>query len=113
MKNAFLKIIWMFLFFMISVTLTTSAFAAEKTAAQQKKEPTEVIKYTDYKALTGVELSKMVQMVLKDSGFDPGPIDGIIGPKTRKAIQSFQDQNSLEPTGELDKYTLDRLFWSF
>jgi len=52
----------------------------------------------------------MVQLVLEDSGFDPGPIDGIFGPKTRVAIKRFQIKKELEPTGEIDKQTLDRLF---
>ena len=80
---------------------------------EQENKTKTVIKFTDYKELKGVELIKMVQLVLKDSGFDPGPIDGVFGPKTRAATKQFQEQNNLEPTGKLDKYTLDRLFWSF
>ena len=29
---------------------------------------------------------KLAQQALKDRGYDPGPIDGIFGPKTRKAV---------------------------
>ena len=55
----------------------------------------------------------MVQLTLKDSGFDPGPIDGILGPKTREAIKRFQIKNKLEPTGEIDEQTINQLFWLF
>lgn len=46
-----------------------------------------------------------VQKVLKEKGFDPGPIDGIMGPKTRSALRQFQEKNDLKPTGTLDEQT--------
>ena len=39
----------------------------------------------------GNETIKNIQQGLKDLGFDPGPIDGIIGPQTRGAAQSYID----------------------
>ena len=50
-----------------------------------------------------------VQTVLKDKGFNPGPLDGMMGPKTDAAIREFQKSNSLEPTGKLDQKTQDAL----
>jgi len=41
------------------------------------------------------------QGALKKLGFDPGPIDGDMGPKTMAAIKGFQTANSLEPDGWL------------
>lgn len=40
-----------------------------------------------------------LQKALVAKGFDPGPVDGIAGPKTRMAVRLFQTQNGLEPTG--------------
>jgi murein L,D-transpeptidase YcbB/YkuD len=54
------------------------------------------------------EITK-VQQALKSKGDDPGPIDGIIGNKTRSALKEFQSSNGLKATGTLDKETKDKL----
>ncbi|MCK5160236.1 MAG: peptidoglycan-binding protein [Candidatus Aureabacteria bacterium] len=46
--------------------------------------------------------TRNIQILLKKAGFNPGPIDGIKGPKTRAAIRKFQGQNNLKPTGVVD-----------
>jgi peptidoglycan hydrolase-like protein with peptidoglycan-binding domain len=38
---------------------------------------------------------QLVQVRLKEAGFDPGPIDGIMGPKTRTAIQRYRTTRGL------------------
>lgn len=50
-----------------------------------------------------------VQKILKDRGFDPGPLDGMMGPQTRAAIRQFQQSHHLEPTGTLDEGTRQAL----
>ena len=42
-----------------------------------------------------------VQGALLDDGFNPGPVDGILGPRTRRAIQAWQQANGHPATGEL------------
>ena len=49
------------------------------------------------------------QTALKTAGFDPGPIDGVIGKKTREALRGFQKANNLKETGRLDKATIAAL----
>jgi len=36
-------------------------------------------------------------------GYDPGPVDGAVGPMTREAIRAFQNANSMAATGEVSK----------
>jgi len=108
-----LKIILAFFSFLIFSSLVMPAYAVEEIVTDHKNESTKVLKYTNYNALKGAELVRMVQLVLNDSGFDPGPIDGVLGPKTSAAIKKFQIEKELEPTGEIDKQTSDRLFWQF
>ena len=50
-----------------------------------------------------------VQVLLKQRGYDPGPIDGIVGAKTKQSIQAFQSSSSLVPNGLVTKELLKRL----
>ena len=49
------------------------------------------------------------QMALRDQGHDPGPIDGIMGPRTSAALRDFQQKENLTVTGQLDAETHARL----
>lgn len=40
-----------------------------------------------------------LQTLLRNRGFDPGPIDGIFGTRTRSAVISFQRSQGLNPDG--------------
>lgn len=52
---------------------------------------------------------KTAQQQLKKLGYQPGPIDGIYGPKTAAATKAFQKANELPATGRLDNSTLARI----
>ncbi len=43
---------------------------------------------------------KRIQVELSGLGYDPGPADGVFGPRTEEAIRSFQSDNKLPPTGK-------------
>jgi peptidoglycan hydrolase-like protein with peptidoglycan-binding domain len=49
---------------------------------------------------------KEAQEILKDAGFEPGPVDGIMGGQTRSALRAFQKAKGLKPTGKVDAVTL-------
>ena len=40
-----------------------------------------------------------MQQRLADLGYDPGPVDGVVGARTRAAIRAFQKDNELPETG--------------
>jgi murein L,D-transpeptidase YcbB/YkuD len=46
-----------------------------------------------------------VQKALLKAGFDPGPVDGRLGKKTRAAIKAFQKQNHLTADGVVGEKT--------
>lgn len=53
-----------------------------------------------------------VQQALRAQGFDPGPIDGVNGPKTETAIILFKKAHGLQPRPYLGPITLNLLFGS-
>ncbi len=57
----------------------------------------------------GPEQIRQAQMVLKQKGFDVGLADGIMGPRTRKALIAFQQQQGLQATGQIDQRTVTAL----
>lgn len=53
-----------------------------------------------------------IQQALKDHGYDPGPIDGIRGRQTLKAILKFQSDKGLTVDGLVGPKTREALFGS-
>jgi peptidoglycan hydrolase-like protein with peptidoglycan-binding domain len=52
---------------------------------------------------------RQIQAVLKGEGYDPGPIDGVMGTRTQEALRSFQSAQNLQTTGEVNAETLKKL----
>ena len=50
-----------------------------------------------------------VQQALNDKGFNPGPVDGKAGPKTKAALKQFQQSQGISASGKLDGQTLAAL----
>ena len=51
------------------------------------------------------ELIKKMQQVLINGDFLQDRADGVYGGNTERAVQSFQQQNQLAPTGKVDDQT--------
>ena len=58
--------------------------------------------------VSGVQASE-VQRALLRAGYDPGPIDGKLGKKTKAAIKSFQRKNGLNADGVIGEKTWSAL----
>lgn len=53
---------------------------------------------------------KDIQMALADQGFDPGPVDNVYGPLTRRAIMAFQASRGLAVDGIVGPHARAALF---
>ncbi|MEN6536240.1 MAG: peptidoglycan-binding domain-containing protein [Bryobacteraceae bacterium] len=52
---------------------------------------------------------KTVQKSLNDKGYDAGPVDGVLGSRTREAIRQYQASEKLTINGRLDAETAGKL----
>jgi len=52
---------------------------------------------------------RRAQERLQALGYEPGPADGLMGPRTREAISAFQRDQGLPASGELDRATREAL----
>jgi peptidoglycan hydrolase-like protein with peptidoglycan-binding domain len=56
------------------------------------------------------DMVRDAQLALRAAGYEPGRIDGVMGPKTQTAIREFQASHGLPQTGRLDATTQQQLF---
>lgn len=63
----------------------------------------------EYRQCSADVAVRRAQQALARGGFDVGPIDGILGSRTRKALLGFQQRRGLPPSGQLDTQTLKAL----
>jgi len=57
-------------------------------------------------------MTRMVQEALTEKGFDPGPVDGMWGSKTKAAVIKFQESAGLTANGQIDGPTRSGLLGS-
>lgn len=58
---------------------------------------------------TRQHLVREIQQRLTDLGYDPGPVDGMFGGKTKVAIQGFQRKKGMNPDGQATPQVLEAL----
>jgi hypothetical protein len=94
---------------------TTSGGILEQKIPRTAKEAT--VKFPEVGEVYRIDLGNLdshdsvsgAQHRLANLGFGPGTPDGVFGPKSKSAIRRFQAKFGLEPTGELDDDTSQRL----
>jgi peptidoglycan hydrolase-like protein with peptidoglycan-binding domain len=82
---------------------TTSLTTGTRTqkVASSAPAPSPIIKHRAADKAISVDEIQLVQVRIKEAGFDPGPIDGIIGPKTRTAIERYRISRGLKTPATL------------
>lgn len=79
-------------------------------AFELPKKKNEIVQAQEIKnRLRSAVWRKKVQQALKNAGFNPGPIDGIMGEKTKNAIVDFQKSKGLTANGKISPRTWDEL----
>jgi peptidoglycan hydrolase-like protein with peptidoglycan-binding domain len=68
-------------------------------------EDNRLVKLHHRQSSKGSNTIRQAQQQLKVAGFDPGPVDGHMGPSTRAALSNYQAAHSLPKTGKLDRAT--------
>jgi peptidoglycan hydrolase-like protein with peptidoglycan-binding domain len=58
---------------------------------------------------TSPRFVREAQRALNDLGYPVGPVDGVVGPRTRQALLRYQEAAVLPMTGRLDSETMVRL----
>lgn len=79
----------------------------EQQEARKQEQTEEQVPWADQKISR--DHVKEVQEKLNAQGFHSGNVDGLIGPKTKTALQNFQESKELNSSGELNQETIDAL----
>jgi len=49
---------------------------------------------------SGTSIVTSVQQDLANQGYNPGPMDGVVGPRTSSAISAYQRDHGMPPLGK-------------
>jgi peptidoglycan hydrolase-like protein with peptidoglycan-binding domain len=83
-----------------------------QTTPRQSTQPEQMLaQQQDQTARTAASRDHIreAQRALLRKGYNPGPLDGIFGPKTESALRQFQKAQQLPVTGQLDDRSLAAL----
>ena len=83
--------------------------AVEPTPKEEQPAAVEPTPKEEQPAADSDPSVERVQLELIALDYDPGPADGKMGKKTVEALKKYQEENTLEATGELDEATLKKL----
>ena len=97
-------------FVIVAIALVFMPAIASLSAAAQpvKSDKSAQVLLLNMNAVPDLDRSsiRQVQQALQRKGFDPGPLDGIAGPRTREAIRKYQDRFGMKASGKIDNQTL-------
>jgi peptidoglycan hydrolase-like protein with peptidoglycan-binding domain len=89
-------------------TIAAVSLLAGATLPAAAQQPSQGQQNLDMDAVPNLDQEgiKKVQDALNKKGFDSGPVDGVVGPKTREAVRRFQDSYGIKASGQIDNQTL-------
>jgi peptidoglycan hydrolase-like protein with peptidoglycan-binding domain len=92
-------------------TLKDKAVRAKETIKDKTVRAKDKIRDTMHRGDDRMAMTdtRAAQDALRAQGFDPGPADGRMGPRTRAALSDYQRKNDLPVTGMLDDATMAKL----
>ncbi len=64
---------------------------------------------TESLPLSSTEMIRRAQVALQEQGYYEGKTDGVMNPRTSNALKTYQKENNLPQTGDLDPATADKL----
>lgn len=86
---------------------------AQQNQNQQKQNQAQQNPSGNQNDTTALNLNRdqieQVQRTLDQKGFKSGHVDGVMGSETESALRSFQQQQKLQQTGQIDRQTLSAL----
>ncbi|MGH7316075.1 MAG: peptidoglycan-binding domain-containing protein [Candidatus Rokuibacteriota bacterium] len=68
-----------------------------------------IARSSDEAARPAPRFVREAQQALRDLGYRPGPVDGVVGPRTKGALAQYQRAEKIQVTGRLDAETMVRL----
>jgi peptidoglycan hydrolase-like protein with peptidoglycan-binding domain len=96
---------WPTVFSVASVVVSLATFAGSGGAAGTAQAASAV----SPTATSEPRFIREAQRTLGELGYRPGPIDGVVGRRTRSALTRYQRSERIPVTGHLDAETLVRL----
>jgi peptidoglycan hydrolase-like protein with peptidoglycan-binding domain len=93
---------------LVTVTIAAVLLAAIAVSPATAQQAPREVSQLDMNAVPTLwrESIRRVQVLLQARGFNPGPIDGWVGPMTREAVRNFQTRYGIQPRGVIDNQTL-------
>jgi len=95
----------------IMANTTTNAASEQNAVAMVPAAvvPSEVTAPPVEVTTSGAPTLEEIQTALKNAGYYTGKVDGKIGPKSKKAIEAFQQDNGLKADGKVGSKTWGKL----
>ncbi|GEM_PF-5155651 len=98
------KLVQLFVMVMIFGTISFNAFAVTETTTTTETKTTATTETTKNKINPAD-----IQKALTEAGYYKGPVDGVIGSKTKEALRKFQEANNLKADGVCGPKTWEKL----